>query len=182
MQPISTLPITCFNSTRHAPASSPLSTTPVHSVMASERQARRTAASLVQLGLRREERVFVLMYDNVDWPVAFMGCMYAGIVPVAVNTLLPATDLAYMLEHSRSRAAIVSEALLPTFNEALAKASAHEVQHTWVSKASSPQAFLDVACDTAQLKLPCLVTHQYCQFGYCQSKQSQSAGHPYQPR
>ena len=110
-------------------------------------QARRTAASLIQLGLRREERVFVLMHDNVDWPVAFLGCMYAGIVPVAVNTLLPADDLAYMLEHSRSRAAIVSEALLPTFNEALSKASAHEVQHTWVSSPSAPQAFLDVASE-----------------------------------
>ncbi|MDI9333280.1 MAG: benzoate-CoA ligase family protein [Cytophagales bacterium] len=109
-------------------------------------QARRTASRLIQLGLRREERVFVLMHDNVDWPIAFLGCLYAGIVPVAVNTLLPADDLAYMLEHSRSRAAIVSEALLPTFNEALAKAPAHEVQHTLVSKASSPQAFLDKGC------------------------------------
>jgi benzoate-CoA ligase len=112
-----------------------------------ELQARRTAAGLIQLGMRREERVFVLMHDNVDWPVAFLGCMYAGIVPVAVNTLLPADDLAYMLEHSRSRAAIVSEALLPTFNQALSQAQAHEVQHTWVSKTSCPQAFLDQACE-----------------------------------
>ncbi len=112
-----------------------------------ELQARRTAAILIHLGLRREERVFVLMHDNVDWPVAFLGCMYAGIVPVAVNTLLPADDLAYMLGHSRSRAAIVSEALLPTFNEALSKAQAHEVQHTLVSKATTPQAFLDVASE-----------------------------------
>jgi benzoate-CoA ligase len=111
-----------------------------------ETQARRTATSLVQLGLRREERVFVLMHDNVDWPVAFLGCLYAGIVPVAVNTLLPATDLAYMLEHSRARAAIVSEALLPTFNDALSKAQAHEVQHTLVSKATASQAFIDLAC------------------------------------
>lgn len=110
-------------------------------------QARRTAASLIQLGLRREERVFVLMHDNVDWPVAFLGCMYAGIVPVAVNTLLPADDLAYMLEHSRARAAIVSEALMPTFNEALSKAPAHEVQHTLVSSATVPQAFLDKTCE-----------------------------------
>ena len=110
-------------------------------------QARRTAASLIKLGLRREERVFVLMHDNVDWPVAFLGCMYAGIVPVAVNTLLPADDLAYMLEHSRARAAIVSEALMPTFNEALSKAPAHEVEHTLVSSATVSQAFLDKACE-----------------------------------
>ena len=116
-----------------------------------ETQARRTAQTLVQLGLRREERVFVLMHDNVDWPVAFLGAMYAGIVPVAVNTLLPAADLAYMLAHSRAQAAVVSEALLPVWNEALAIAAAnkdarHEVQHTLVSKASASQAFIDAAC------------------------------------
>jgi benzoate-CoA ligase len=36
--------------------------------------------------------------------VAFLGAMYAGIVPVAVNTLLTADDYAYMLEHSRAQA------------------------------------------------------------------------------
>jgi benzoate-CoA ligase len=115
-----------------------------------ETQARRTAQTLIQLGLRREERVFVLMHDNVDWPVAFLGAMYAGIVPVAVNTLLPAADLAYMLAHSRARAAIVSEALLPLLNDALTQSiqsdQPHEVQHTLVSSATASQAFIDAAC------------------------------------
>jgi benzoate-CoA ligase len=61
---------------------------------------RRVAAGLRALGLRREERVLLLMHDNNDWPVAFLGAMYAGLVPVAVNTLLTADDYAYMLEHS----------------------------------------------------------------------------------
>jgi benzoate-CoA ligase len=115
-----------------------------------EIQARRTAQTLIQLGLRREERVFVMMQDNVDWPVAFLGAMYAGIVPVAVNTLLPAADLAYMLAHSRARAVIVSEALLPLLNDALAQSiqndQPHEVQHTLVSSPSASQAFIDAAC------------------------------------
>ena len=33
----------------------------------------------------------------IDLPVAFLGALYAGIVPVAVNTLLTADDYAYML-------------------------------------------------------------------------------------
>ena len=61
---------------------------------------RRFAAGLRGLGLRREERVLLLMLDSSDWPVAFLGCLYAGVVPVAVNTLLTADDYAYMLEHS----------------------------------------------------------------------------------
>ena len=46
------------------------------------------------------------MLDSSDWPVAFLGALYAGVVPVAVNTLLTADDYAYMLEHSRAQAAL----------------------------------------------------------------------------
>ena len=46
--------------------------------------------------------MLLLMLDSNDWPVAFLGCLYAGIVPVAVNTLLTADDYAYMLAHSRA--------------------------------------------------------------------------------
>ena len=67
-----------------------------------DERSRRFAAALTALGLRREERVLLLMHDTVDWPVAFLGALYAGIVPVAVNTLLTADDYAYMLAHSRA--------------------------------------------------------------------------------
>ncbi|MGH8804572.1 MAG: AMP-binding protein, partial [Polaromonas sp.] len=49
---------------------------------------RRLAAALLDSGVRREERVLLLMHDCSDWPVSFLGAMYAGIVPVALNTLL----------------------------------------------------------------------------------------------
>ena len=98
---------------------------------------RRCAAGLVALGLRREERVLLLMHDCSDWPVAFLGCLYAGVVPVAVNTLLSVDDYAYMLEHSRARAALVSAALLPTLQAAMDKSAGHEVQELVVSRASA---------------------------------------------
>ena len=97
---------------------------------------RRTAAGLLALGLRREERVLLLMHDCNDWPVSFLGAMYAGLVPVAVNTLLTASDYHYMLGHSRAQAVLVSQALLPTMQEALGLGS-HEVQHVVVSKPTS---------------------------------------------
>ena len=64
-----------------------------------EDRVRRLAAGLRALGLKREERVLLLMHDGLDWPVAFLGAMYAGIVPVAVNTLLTADDYALSLIH-----------------------------------------------------------------------------------
>ncbi|KAG0919264.1 hypothetical protein G6F32_016252 [Rhizopus arrhizus] len=52
------------------------------------------AGALRQLGLRREERILLLMQDTADWPVVFLGALHAGVVPVAVNTLLTADDAA----------------------------------------------------------------------------------------
>ncbi len=94
---------------------------------------RRCAGALRALGLRREERVLLLAQDSSDWVVAFLGALYAGVVPVAVNTLLPAKDIAYMLGDSRAQAAIVSGALLPTVQEAMALGT-HGVKHLMVSR------------------------------------------------
>jgi benzoate-CoA ligase len=102
-----------------------------------DERVRRMAAALRQLGIRREERVLVLMQDTNDWPVAFLGALYAGLVPVAVNTLLTADDYAYMLEHSRAQAALVSGALLPALNAALTK-SDHEIGKVIVSRSVAP--------------------------------------------
>lgn len=100
-------------------------------------RARRLGAGLRSLGLRREERVLLLMQDCNDWPVSFLGSIYAGLVPVAVNTLLTADDYAYMLEHSRAQAVLVSGALLPALTAAMTR-SDHEVVKVIVSNPVAP--------------------------------------------
>ena len=102
-----------------------------------EERVRRVAAGLRALGIKREERVLLLMQDSNDWPVSFLGAMYAGLVPVAVNTLLTADDYAYMLEHSRAQAVLVSGALLPVLTAGMVK-SDHEVQKVIVSRPLAP--------------------------------------------
>ena len=102
-----------------------------------EQRLRRLASGLLGLGLRREERVLLLMHDHNDWPVSFLGSLYAGLVPVAVNTLLTADDYAYMLEHSRAQAVLVSGALLPVLNAAMTR-SDHEVVKVIVSQPQAP--------------------------------------------
>ena len=84
-----------------------------------DERVRRCAAGLLALGLRREERLLMVMHDSVDFPVAFLGALYAGIVPVPVNTLLTADDYAYMLAHSQARAVLVSKPLLPALGAAV---------------------------------------------------------------
>ena len=65
---------------------------------------------LLSLGLRMEDRILIAMHDSIDWPVAFLGAIKAGIVPVAVNTLLTPKDYEYMLSDSRAKALLVSPA------------------------------------------------------------------------
>ncbi len=100
-------------------------------------RVRRCAAGIVALGVRREERVLLLMHDCNDWPVTFLGALYAGVVPVAVNTLLTADDYAYMLAHSRAQVAVVSAALLPVLKAAMDKGG-HELRSILVSRPKEP--------------------------------------------
>jgi benzoate-CoA ligase len=105
-------------------------------------RVQRFAAGLQGLGLRREERVLLLMHDTNDWPIVFLGSLYAGVVPVAVNTLLTASDYAHILEHSRVQAAFVSAPLLPTLEAAMSQ-SAHEVRAVMVSRGEAAAGTLD---------------------------------------
>ncbi|MGA3307601.1 MAG: benzoate-CoA ligase family protein [Xanthobacteraceae bacterium] len=81
-----------------------------------EMQARtcRFATALNGLGLRPEERLALLLYDNVDFPVAFWGGVRAGIVVLPLNTLLPAEQYAYILGDSRASAIVVAAPLAKT--------------------------------------------------------------------
>ncbi len=85
-------------------------------------RSRRFAGALLQAGFRREERLLLCALDTIDFPTVFLGCLLAGIVPVAVNTLLTADDYAYMLGHCGARAVVVSQALLPAMTQAIARA------------------------------------------------------------
>ena len=79
----------------------------------------RFGSGLLALGLRMEDRVLIAMHDSTDWPVAFLGAIRAGIIPVAVNTLLTSKDYQYMLTDSRAKALVVSAALLAQFKPVL---------------------------------------------------------------
>ncbi|MFJ2994044.1 benzoate-CoA ligase family protein [Pandoraea sp. NPDC087047] len=84
-------------------------------------QSRRFATGLARAGVHREERILLVMLDTVDLPVAFLGALYAGVVPVVVNTLLTADDYAYMISHSKAQLVIASGALMPIVQAALDK-------------------------------------------------------------
>jgi benzoate-CoA ligase len=78
-------------------------------------QCWRFANALRAQGFTPESRVMLCMLDTPQWVVAFLGCMLAGVVPIATNTLLTTKDFDYMLRDSRAQGLIVSSVLLPAF-------------------------------------------------------------------
>jgi 4-hydroxybenzoate-CoA ligase len=79
------------------------------------------ASGLLREAVHRETRIALILLDTMAFPIAFWGALRAGVVPVLVNTLLPASQIRYILEDCRAEAAIVSAALLPTLAAALAE-------------------------------------------------------------
>jgi 4-hydroxybenzoate-CoA ligase len=82
-----------------------------------QKQSCRVANMLRRLGVRREERVAMMMLDTTDFPAVFLGAIRAGIVPVPLNTLLTADQYAYVLADCRARVLFISQALLPVVKD-----------------------------------------------------------------
>jgi benzoate-CoA ligase len=73
----------------------------------------RAGNALTQLGVRREERIMLLLLDSPEFVFSFFGAIKIGAVPVPTNTLLKPADYEYMINDSRTRVLVVSESLLP---------------------------------------------------------------------
>ena len=86
-----------------------------------DRRSSAFANLLREIGIDMEQRILLCLHDSIDFPIAFLGAIKAGIVPVAVNTLLTQADYEYMLSDSRARVAIVSAPLVPLFEPLLGK-------------------------------------------------------------
>jgi 4-hydroxybenzoate-CoA ligase len=96
-----------------------------------QQQSCRVANMLRRLGVRREERVAMIMLDTVDFPAVFLGAIRAGIVPVPLNTLLTSDQYAYVLADCRARVLFISEALLPGVKDMVGRIS--DLDHVVVS-------------------------------------------------
>ncbi|WP_299652263.1 benzoate-CoA ligase family protein [uncultured Tateyamaria sp.] len=69
------------------------------------------AAAYHAADVRREERVAMLVLDQIEFPILFWGALKAGVVPVPLNTLLATPVYDTILRDSRATMLMVSEAL-----------------------------------------------------------------------
>src|SRR5438270_11525933 len=66
-----------------------------------------------QLHTRIEERILLLLLDCPEYAYAFFGAIKIGAVPIPTSTLFKPQDYEYILNDSRARVVVISEALLP---------------------------------------------------------------------
>jgi 4-hydroxybenzoate-CoA ligase len=81
----------------------------------------RFVAALDAAGIGRERRVALLLLDTVAFPVAFWGCLRAGVVPVPINTLLPPELVGDILADCRAAAVFVAAPLYPALAPVLGR-------------------------------------------------------------
>ena len=80
----------------------------------------RVGRALLDLGVRREERVLLVLDDTPAFPAAFLGATRIGAVPVPVNPLYKADDFRYFLEDSYARVVVADAAFADKVAEARA--------------------------------------------------------------
>jgi benzoate-CoA ligase len=82
-------------------------------------RACRAAAGLHDAGVRREERILLLLDDTPAFPATFLGAIRLGAVPVPVNPLYKPSDFRYFLEDSYARVVVADAAFAEKAAEAI---------------------------------------------------------------
>jgi benzoate-CoA ligase len=68
-------------------------------------------------GIEMEDRVLLLMKDTPDLPIAFLGAIKIGAVPVVLNNWLKAEDYRYMFNDSRRKLLVVDKSLVHSYEK-----------------------------------------------------------------
>ena len=64
---------------------------------------------LAKHNIRREERVLMLVLDQIEFPIIFWGCLKAGVIPVPINTLLSKDIIISILNDCRAKTIFISK-------------------------------------------------------------------------
>lgn len=89
------------------------------------RQSRNFAAWLQQQGLKRGDRIALMMPNIMQYPVALFGAMRAGLVIVNTNPLYTVRELRHQLLDSGARAIVVVENFAHVVQEVLQEVPLH---------------------------------------------------------
>jgi benzoate-CoA ligase family protein len=115
-------------------------------------RACRAAAALHDAGVRREERILLLLDDTPAFPATFLGAIRIGAVPVPVNPLYKPSDFRYFLEDSYARV-VVADA-------AFAEKAAEAIDGLDGVRVYEPADLSDIGSGVDEAGLPAAATHE----------------------
>jgi benzoate-CoA ligase family protein len=90
-----------------------------------------------QFAVRIEERIVLLLLDGPEFIYTFFGAVKIGAVPIPTSTLWKPADYEYVLNDSRARVVVVSEALLPQL-KAIPRERLRYLKHVIVASSREP--------------------------------------------
>ena len=105
-----------------------------------DRRVGDVAAALRRLGLRRDDRVLLVMSDDVPMLSTLLGCFRAGVVAVPVSTMFNGAELGKIVADSGARVVVCSHEYVDAVGEALTLAP--DVEHV-VQSGTAPLAVPD---------------------------------------
>ncbi|SLM28537.1 FadD2 [Desulfamplus magnetovallimortis] len=86
-----------------------------------EKECNQVANALIDLGIRKYDRVAILAHNTHHHVLTWMGSAKTGAIYLAVNYLLGGDDIAYCINHSESKVFIVEDSLYPQVKDVLDK-------------------------------------------------------------
>ena len=112
-----------------------------------DQRTRSLATGLTQQGLRREERVAIILKDSCDTAALILAVMYAGMVAVPLDPRSSAANLKYCVEHSGARLIVAETDLCKLFANDVAVISRDQIQSWYACPTLAPvRTHRDSAC------------------------------------
>ena len=120
------------------------------------RQVNRMGHVLRELGVRREQRVLLVLDDTSVFPIAFLGAMRIGAVPVPVSPFDTAEHLSYFVRDSYAEVLVCDASGVEGLQSAL---EGRDVRYLARGVAGGEAVELDGALNAAEDELDVVETH-----------------------
>jgi benzoate-CoA ligase len=119
------------------------------------RQVNRMGHLLRNLGVRREQRVLLVLDDTTAFPIAFLGALRIGAVPVPVSVREKADNFRHFIQDSYAEVVVCDAEILPALQSAL---TGHDVRYV-ARGAGEGASELDSALAAQEHELAPVATH-----------------------
>jgi len=81
-----------------------------------ENEASKIASNLLNLGLKKGDRIAIIMENSTSLVKLYFGCLFVGIVVVPINPTISLQEIEYVINHSNAKLIVTSENTIPKIN------------------------------------------------------------------